>query len=123
MKTRLLLLILSVAALALWCLAVQAQDRDQQQAPGKNTSVTGCLAKGDSPNEFYLTADNGKRYEVRSENVPLADHVGHKVTVTGTAMPEGKAMHKDEDEKHEAAENNAGDLQVTKLDMVSSSCK
>lgn len=120
--TRPMFLILAFVALSFWIVAAQAQDRDQQST-GKNTSVTGCLAKGDSPNEFYLTADDGKKYELRSDKVSLADHVGHKVTVTGTAAAESKAEDRDEDEKKEAAENKAGNLQVTNLQMVSNSCK
>jgi hypothetical protein len=85
--------------------------------------VTGCLSKGDSPNEFYLTSADGKKYEVRSDSVSLSDHVGHQVTVSGTTAAEGKGEDKDEDEKNERAENKAGNLQVTNLQMVSITCK
>lgn len=123
MRLKRLLLVIGVfAALAFWHFAAQAQDRDDQAAKAK--TVTGCLAKGDEPNEFYLTADDGKRYEVRSDKVTLADHVGHKVTVKGTAAKESKEAEEREEGQHkEAAEANAENLQVSDLQMVSTSCK
>lgn len=118
----LLLLIGLFAAVAVWPFAAQAQDTDDQAAKAK--TVTGCLAKVDEPNEFYLTADDGKRYEVRSDRVALADHVGHKVTVKGTAAKESDEVEEREEEWHkEAAEGNVGNLQVSDLQMVSTSCK
>ncbi|HWR34941.1 MAG TPA: hypothetical protein VN622_03600 [Clostridia bacterium] len=119
---RILLLVVVIAGLAIWYFTAQAQDKDDQHATGKNTTVTGCLAKGDSPNEFYLTGDDGKRYEVRSDTVKLGDHLGHKVTLVGTAAKESdKDKHKDEDED-EAREATAANLQVSSVQMVSS-CK
>ncbi len=121
--TRLLLLIAVLAALSLWYLGASAQDKDDQNNKGKTATVTGCLAKGDEANEFYLTTDDGKRYELRSDKVSLADHVGHKITVTGTAVKESEENEADENPSKEAAEKDAGNLQVTKVQMVSDSCK
>lgn len=123
MKLKQLLLVIGIfAALAVWQFAARAQDTDDQAAKAK--TVTGCLAKGDEPNEFYLTAEDGKRYEVRSDKVTLADHVGHKVTVKGTAEKESDEAEEREQGRHkEAAEANAGNLQVSDLQMVSTSCK
>jgi hypothetical protein len=113
-----------VIALSSWYLIAQAQDKDEQRAAGKNVTVTGCLAKGDSPNEFYLTADNGKKYELRSDSVPLSEHVGHKVKVTGTTVKESAAEEKEEKgERNEAGEHEAANLQVSKLDHLSEGCK
>lgn len=130
---RVLLLITAFAALSLWNVGAKAQDkdRDDQHAAGKATTVTGCLEKGTEPNEFHLTADNGKRYDLRSDEVSLAEHVGHKVTVTGNRMKESKEG-KEAEEKGERGEarhneaderNEAGNLQITKLQMVSDTCK
>jgi hypothetical protein len=125
MKIRtMLLLAVFVVTFALWMFAASAQDKDDQARNGKTATVTGCLAKGDEPNEFYLTADNGKRYEVRSDKVSLADHVGHKITLTGTAAKEsGEEEEREESRHNEAAEHNAVNLQVSNVQMVSSSCK
>ena len=49
----------------------------------KVRDVTGCLSQGDSPKEFILTATDGSTWEVRSDKVPLAEHVGHTVSATG----------------------------------------
>jgi hypothetical protein len=47
-------------------------------------TYTGCLAKGDKPNEFKLTNVNGgsQEYELIGGK-DLKDHVGHKVEVKG----------------------------------------
>ncbi len=121
--TRLLLLIAVLAALAFWYLGASAQDKDDRTQKGKTTTVTGCLAKGDEANEFYLTTDDGKRYDLRSDQVSLADHVGHKITVTGTSVKESEEDERAENKGKEAAEKEAGNLQVSKVEMVSTSCK
>ncbi len=124
-----LLTLALVVGLSSWYLVAQAQDKNEQNAAGKNITVTGCLAKGESPKEFHLTSDDGKRYELRSDSVSLSDHVGHKVTVKGTTGKESEAEERGENEKNEArqkneaGENNAANLQVTDLQMVSNTCK
>src|SRR5437879_5177610 len=78
--------ILTIAAVGILTLAVCATSQEKATKMGKmgkNTSVTGCLQKGDEAGEFNLTAEDGKTYGVRSNSVKLADHVGHKVTITG----------------------------------------
>ena len=90
------------------------------QAKGETKSVTGCLQKGDEPNEYSTTDGSGKTYEMRTSEVKLADHLGHKVTVTGRLKGET-----DEDEERQAkgSKKEAGYIQVTKLTMVSTSCQ
>jgi hypothetical protein len=113
-----------VAALSSWYLVAQGEDKDEQKAAGKSVTMTGCLAKGDSPNEFYLNGDNGQKYEVRSDSVPLSEHVGHKVKVTGTTVKESAAEEKEEKgERDEAGEREAANLQVSKLEHLSTTCK
>jgi hypothetical protein len=116
-----LLVIAVVIALSSWYLVAQGRDKDEQANAGKNMTVTGCLAKGHSPNEFYLTGDNGQKYEVRSDSVNLSEHVGHKVTVTGTTVKES-GRDEDEDEKaerNERAEHEAANLQVSNIKHLS----
>jgi len=111
------LLALLLALMAVVALAIYAGS----QAKSENKSVTGCLQKGDEPNEYAITDASGKTYELRSSDVKLADHLGHKVTVTGRSKGES-----DEDEEREAKGTNkkeAGYIQVTKLTMVSTSCQ
>jgi hypothetical protein len=105
-----------------------ALPKDGTAAP-KPVRVTGCLQKGDEENEFVITNKAGKKYEITSKSVALTGHVGHTVTVKGTAVAEEKTQNeakeeKDEKgEKGEAQENEGGHLQVTSLTMVSPKCK
>ncbi len=118
---RLLITACMLIAVSSWTIAAQDKDKDEQQA-GKNVTVTGCLAKGESPNEFHLTAENGKTYDVRSDSTNLSEHVGHKVKVTGVNMKESAA-----EEKHEKGERSeapeAGNLRVSKVEHLSDTCK
>jgi Protein of unknown function (DUF5818) len=90
----------------------------------KSQTVTGCLQKGDEAGEFSLKGEDGKTWGLRSTSVKLDQHIGHQVTVTGSTTHETKA-----EEKKEGQMENAGskteyaDLTVTKLKMVSDSCK
>src|SRR5215471_6881436 len=86
---------------------------------GKTATVTGCLKQGDESDEFAITGDDGKNYELVSRTVKLSGHVGHKVTVTGTLLGEEN----EEKEKKEEGEGWSGKIRVTSLKMVSESCK
>jgi hypothetical protein len=91
-------------------------------------TLTGCLQKGDSSKEYRLVGDDGSSWEVRSDAVDLASHVGHTVTLTGAvANPTMHGMK--EDVKKEAQEHGIdksatehGHMTVTNVSMVSSSC-
>jgi len=91
--------------------------------------VTGCLSKGDSAREFLLTGNDGSTWEVRSSRVPLAEHVGHTVTATGVVS--NATMHNMKEDAKEAAKDSGmkksdaehGHMTVTKVKMVSDSCK
>ena len=59
---------------------------------GSATNVTGCNAKrGSSAGEVTITGADGNGSDLRSDTVKLDQHVGHQVTVTGTASHETKA--------------------------------
>lgn len=79
-------------------------------------TVTGCLSKGAEKGEYAITGKDGKKYGLRSTSVALSKHVGHTVTIVGTPYKE------DEDEKSKSSDE-AGDLRVTSLTMVSASCQ
>src|SRR3569832_1254804 len=69
---------------ALLATYVVAQDSSSDSKSKSDTrTVTGCLSKGDSADEFLLTAKDGSTWEVRSSTASLADHVGHTVSATG----------------------------------------
>jgi hypothetical protein len=96
----------------------------QAKSAGSKATVTGCLQKGDEPNEFSITGEDGKTYGLRSSTLDLSKHLGHKVTVTGTLKAESYEKEKGESEEHEKKESaEAGDIRVTNLKMVSDTCK
>jgi hypothetical protein len=71
-------------------------------APTPADTVTGCLSKGKDAGTYEI-ASGGKTWPVMSKSVKLDGHVGHTVTLTGTA---GKS----------------GTFDATKLAMKSASC-
>jgi hypothetical protein len=100
------------------------------QVKPKPVKVTGCLQKADEGDEFVITDKSGKKYELISKSVALAEHVGHTVTVKGTEVA-AEAAEKNEakEEKNEKAENEKAEkeeahehVQVTSLAMVSTKC-
>jgi len=96
----------------------------QEKMAGGKTTVTGCLQKGDEPGEYSITGENGKTYGLRSKAVKLSQHLGHKVTITGTLTPESAEKEKSEAEEHEKKEAaEAGDIRVATLKMVSEKCQ
>jgi hypothetical protein len=99
------------------------QAKQEQKAADKTKTVTGCLQKGDEAGEFSITGEDGKSWELRSKTVKLEQHVGHQVTVTGTAHHETKAEEKKEGQMEKASgKEEYGDLRVTDLKMVSETC-
>ncbi len=118
------LLALAVVMLVLSMYMVSIASAQEQSAGGKAT-VTGCLQRGDEAGEYSITGEDGKTYGLRSKAVKLSEHLGHKVTVSGTLTPEGayekEEKKNEEHEKKEAAE--AGDIRVTNLKMVSEKCQ
>ncbi len=90
--------------------------------------VTGCLSQGDSAKEFMLAGSDGSTWEVRSDKVALANHVGHTVTVTGVVS--NAKMHNMKEDTQEMAKDSGvtktnaehGHLKATDVKMVSDSC-
>ena len=123
MKRNFILILLACFALTTGVCALVANIQKDGKEGGSKT-VTGCLQKGDEADEFSLTGDDGKLYDLRSSSVKLSEHVGHKVTVSGSFKPEGGEKDEDEaKENKEGGKKEAGDINVTKLKMVSESCK
>jgi hypothetical protein len=100
-----------------------AQEKQEQKRASPEKTVTGCLQKGDEQGEFSIAGEDGKSWELHSTAVRLDEHIGHKVTVTGTITRESKAEEKKEGEVEKASEKREyGDLRVTSLKMVSTTC-
>jgi len=127
MNLKNLLLCLALACFGSALLVAQ----DSTNAPkGKASTrtITGCLAKGDSADEFLLNAANGSTWEVKSDSVALADHVGHTVQLSGAV--EHSTMHNMKEDTKDMAQdtgmkksnNEHGYLKATNVKMVSDSC-
>jgi hypothetical protein len=127
MKLRNLALSLVFLSAASWTMA---QDTTSAPDPkSKVRTITGCLSKGDSADEFLLTGTNASTWEVRSTKVALGDHVGHEIRATGVVShqklhnmkEDAKDMAADSGMKKDTAEH--GHMTITKVKMVSDSCK
>jgi hypothetical protein len=99
------------------------QEKQDHKPMTPTNTVTGCLQKG----EFSITGEDGKTWELSSKSVKLDEHLGHQVTVTGSAHHESKAQEKAEERKEGQMEKAAGKeedghLRVTDLKMVSETC-
>ena len=94
------------------------------------TTVTGCLSKG-SDDTFKLDGTDGKSYSLTSSTVKLDEHVGHKVSVTGTAAGVETGMVKDTSMAHDTSMKGhemketaaATTLKVSDLKHISPQCK
>ena len=113
-------------ALLGWTVGIKAQEKPVTHRNVR--TIKGCLDKTDDAKEFDLTATDGSTWEVKSDRVDLAKHVGHTVSVTG-AVSNAAAHGIKEDAKDEAKEHGVdkgatehGHLTVTNLKMVSDSC-
>ena len=90
---------LSIVAILMLCSALPfAQGMKSQEAP-KEHSMTGCLRTGPTPGSYILTdlATGPKSVGIVSSTVDLSAHVGHKIEITGTPIPEAEAMKANKD--------------------------
>ena len=93
-------------------------------------SLTGCLEKGDEANTFKLThVTGGGDWELLGApaSLKMADHVGHKVEVSGTTMSASSAMKMEHgsEKGHGTAmkeEKEEHHLKVTGLKHVAPTC-
>jgi hypothetical protein len=127
MKLRNLLLFLILGAFGIsWTFAQDTTGHSKGKAATR--TITGCLAKGDSANEFNLKTNDGSTWELKSDQVALASHVGHTVSVTGVVS--NAKMHNLKEDAKDAAKDTGmkkentehGHMTVTDVQMVSSSC-
>ncbi|HEY0745086.1 MAG TPA: hypothetical protein VGD63_00190 [Steroidobacteraceae bacterium] len=83
--------------------------RAQAQGAPQEHSMTGCLTKGDDAGTFKLTdLEKGPKEVIIAETTAnLTPHLGHKVEITGVAIP-GK------DKTHT--------MKVSAVKMISAKC-
>jgi len=91
--------------------------------PPKAISVTGCLVKGDEPKEVWLAEKDGTIYGLVSSKIELNAHLGHRVTVSGYVLPEGKEEAGEEAQKqNKTGKRETADFHVLTLKMISTTC-
>jgi hypothetical protein len=89
------------------------QDKDGADGQGKkenSITITGCLQKGAADGQYTIAGPDGTSYQLTGSKVDLKGHVGHKVTITGKPS------------KTAQEGSQAGQLEVTSLKMVSTTC-
>jgi hypothetical protein len=98
--------------------SLTAAIQEKPAAPAKEHTMSGCVAK--SANAFVVnnTAEKGpKTIGIVSSTADLAPHVGHKVDITGTAVPPAEA------EAMKPAPPKADHyMRLTGVKMVSATC-
>lgn len=112
--------------------AVAQDTASETHSKSKTRTITGCLSKGDnstSSNEYLLTGQDGSTWEVRSDTVSLAKHVGHTVTATGVVSHSGMHNMKEDtktmahDSGMKKTDTEHGHMTVTDLQHVSETCQ
>jgi hypothetical protein len=101
------------------CLLVFASTANTQgTAAPKEHSMTGCLEKGSAPDTYMLTnLEKGpKSVGIVSSTANLAPHVGHKIEITGTAVPAKEA------EADANVPKAPHYMKVTAVKMISTTC-
>lgn len=93
------------------------------EGSAKVVSVTGCLVKGDEPQEVWLAEKDGTIYGLESSKIKLAAHLGHKVVVRGYVLPEGKEETGEGTQaQNKTGKHETGDFRVLTLKMISTTC-
>jgi hypothetical protein len=112
-----------LAGLILVCGSLMANAQDTDKSHAKSRSITGCLQNGDNSKEYKLIAKDGGRWDLKSDSVNMSEHIGHTVKVTGV-VNNATAHNMKEDIKGtvDKDSNETGDITVTTLTMVSTSC-
>ena len=110
---------LSTIAAVMFCTFAFCQIAGAQQAAPKEHSMTGCLRKGPEANKFMVSDVEGngpKSIGVVSSTANLAPHVGHKIEVTGTAVPVAEA------EADKSIPKAPHYMKLTAIKMISATC-
>jgi hypothetical protein len=120
LKMRLGLIALMVCVSLLMGAAQDTKEKETSRIT--RYGVTGCLQEGHDVNEYQLIAENAK-WDLKSDKVRLADHVGQKVKVNGVISNQPfHGMKEDLKAEVRKKPTETGDLTVTNLEMVSDTC-
>jgi hypothetical protein len=108
---------LILAVLVVACAMTVSMQSIAQDAP-KEHSMTGCLRAGDAPDTYMLSdLEKGpKTVGIVSSTPNLKPHVGHKIEITGTAVPPADA------ESMKDVPKAPHYMKVTAIKMISTTC-
>jgi len=107
MKSLLVAALISVIALTLSA---------QGKKASSEHSMTGCLQKGNEPMLDNVEGNGPKTIGVVSSTANLAPHVGHKIEVTGVAVPANEA------ETDKNVPKAAHYMKLSGIKMISTTC-
>ena len=112
MRTVSTVILIGTIGLALNFGLSSAEPKDKAtKITGQTMTVTGCVKQEPKEkNEYLITGEDGKTWGLKSRTVKLSEHLNHKITVTGKVTKGGH-------------ESEAGDLDISNLQMVSQSCQ
>jgi hypothetical protein len=110
-----------VTALVVSCALAFALGAEAQQPAAKEHSMTGCLKKGAEASTYMLDLETKegkgpKTLGVVSSTANLAPHVGHRIEVSGTAVPAAEA------EKDKTTPKAEHYMRLTAIKMISATC-
>jgi hypothetical protein len=111
-----------IALMVSMSLVIMGAAQDTNDASKVTRYVIGCLQTGQDANEYLVIAENAK-WHLKSDNVRLADHVGHKVKVAGVVS--NQPFHGMKEDLKAAVKKDStetGVLTVTNLEIISDSC-
>ena len=110
----------AIAAVGALALTATVFAQDATKKPPADHTMTGCLAKGTAADTYVVTntAEKGpKTIGIVSSSANLAPHVGHKIDITGSAVPNAQA------EAMKPAPPKADHyMKLTSIKMVSATC-
>jgi len=106
--------ILATPVFAALLLNAQPQQDEKAKPPnaGKDTTVVGCLAKGEQPDTYQITAEN-KTYILVGKKEDLEKQVGHQISVSGAIS----------DDKLPGAPADAVKFRVSAMSKVADTCQ
>jgi hypothetical protein len=100
--------------------AMIAQEKPADKPAPKEHTMTGCLATGTTDNSFIVnnTAEKGpKTIGIVASEAKLAPHVGHKIDITGVAVP-----NKEAESMNPAPPKADHYMKISAIKMVSAQC-
>ena len=124
-STKVAIWIVTLAVLSSVAGTARAQE-EKKTTHRKVRTLTGCLHKDGE--DYTLVTKAGGTWELKSDAVKLAPHVGHTITITGVvsnaALHGAKEDVKDKAKEHGVAKGSTehGHMTVTNAKMVSDSC-